>query len=101
VDKDSTLPPTITVECQCPSAEEAGEIKQAIGQETIPGVDGQVRVAAGANENESGAVQLSVNWKPAGRFEPSARAITAWLESRKCSDFAYRLESGWHLPAAE
>ena len=98
--KDSTLPPTITVQCTCPSEAEAESIALAAAQGEIPGSDDPVRVASQPGDNGSDAVMLSVNWSPAGRFEASAKAVLGWLTAKKCRDFAYRLESGWFLPEA-
>lgn len=97
-DKDPTLPTTVTVQCTCPDGETADRVQQAAKGAEIPGVEGEIHCAVHGDKQSDDGVRLAVNWKPAGRIEMSALAVTKWLKTMGCNGFAYRMESGPWAP---
>jgi PhoPQ-activated pathogenicity-related protein len=112
VDKDPNLPTTVTLLCQAPSAGVDAELRKLLAEQTFPGIEGPLRIGAaprfvgngnaGGNGDAGGngssnshdAVPLRLNWTPRGNLEVGGEAVTQWLRERKCTSFAYRLESG-------
>jgi len=90
--RNPLLPGTITIRCAAPN-EAAVKLVQG-GAQTEPLRAIAKQIAVSHTKTTDGKIQLQVNWKPVGRFQFSASAMTKWLAELKCSKFEYRLDAG-------
>jgi PhoPQ-activated pathogenicity-related protein len=91
-DKDPTLPTSLTLRCQVPSADVVAQITEALESPQMQAVCGDPRLITAAGEGDTQT--LTLNWLPKGHFEDGARTIAGYLKSLGCDEFEFEIESG-------
>lgn len=88
-DKPSDLPTSVTLVCR--SADAAASQKIA---DSTTALIKQHNLATGDAKSIVKDDRLYINWVPSGDFRVGAKAVAEYLESQKCGQFAFQLESG-------